>query len=164
MNRGCIRRILTAFAVVGVVGAGNASACACRLGPPCGWRLRRHGALRISRLHSTFQDATALEPGMTMASDTGERVHVERAGVVAMDLSAADAFPLFNAVGERRWVAGWALSFVHPVEPGAGEGVAFRPPRRVYERRHGSKRDTSLAQVPRRSCMWFQTTTSPWWT
>ena len=26
MNRGCIRRILTAFAVVGVVGAGNASA------------------------------------------------------------------------------------------------------------------------------------------
>ena len=43
-----------------------------------------------------------------------------------MDLSAADAFPLFNAVGERRWVAGWAPSFVHPVEPGAGEGVVFQ--------------------------------------
>ncbi len=32
-----------------------------------------------------------------MATDTGERVHVERAGMVGMVLSDAEAFPLFNA-------------------------------------------------------------------
>ena len=40
-------------------------------------------------------------------------------------LSAADAFPLFSAKGELRWVAGWNPCFVPPVEPGAGaEGSA----------------------------------------
>ena len=61
-----------------------------------------------------------------MTMTTRERVHVERAGVVAMALSAADAFPLFNAEGERRWVAGWDPRFVHRVEAGAGEGCVFQ--------------------------------------
>ena len=41
-----------------------------------------------------------------MAIDTGERVHVERTGVIPMALPFEEAFVLFNAVGERRWVAG----------------------------------------------------------
>ena len=69
---------------------------------------------------------TGSEPGATVATDTGERVHVERTGVVAMDLPSAEAFPLFSAEGERRWVAGWDPCYVHPIEPGAGEGVVFR--------------------------------------
>ena len=43
-----------------------------------------------------------------------------------MALAAVDAFPLFNAEGERRWVAGWDPRVVHPVESGAGEGVVFQ--------------------------------------
>ena len=50
-----------------------------------------------------------------MATDIGERVHVERTGVVAMDLPAAEAFPLFSAEGERRWVAGWAPCYEPPL-------------------------------------------------
>ena len=50
-----------------------------------------------------------------MATDTAERVHVERRGVVAMDLPSVEAFPLFNAEGERRWVAGWDPSFERSV-------------------------------------------------
>ena len=61
-----------------------------------------------------------------MTTDTGERVHVERAGVVGMALSAEEAFPLFSADGERWWVAGWNPRYVHPDEPGAGEGVIFQ--------------------------------------
>ena len=61
-----------------------------------------------------------------MSMDTGARVHVERAGAVSMALSAEEAFPLFSAEGERRWVAGWNPSYLHPVEPGAGEGVVFQ--------------------------------------
>ena len=61
-----------------------------------------------------------------MAIDTGERVHVERRGVVPMALPFEEAFALFNAVGERRWVAGWDPHFAHPVEPRAGEGVVFQ--------------------------------------
>ena len=61
-----------------------------------------------------------------MTNGTGGRVHVERTGVVAMALPAAQAFPLFNAEGERRWVAGWNPRIVHPVAPGAGEGAVFQ--------------------------------------
>ena len=61
-----------------------------------------------------------------MANDNGGRAHVERAGVVAMALPFAEAFPLFNAEGERRWVAGWDPRQVHPSEPGPGEGVVFQ--------------------------------------
>ena len=61
-----------------------------------------------------------------MATDIGERVHVEKAGVVAMALPATEAFPLFSAEGERQWVSGWDPCYLHPVEPGAGEGVVFQ--------------------------------------
>lgn len=61
-----------------------------------------------------------------MPIDAGKRVHVERSGVVEMALPFADAFPLFNAEGERRWVEGWDPYFVHPPEPGAGEGAVFQ--------------------------------------
>lgn len=61
-----------------------------------------------------------------MAIDTGERIHVERRGAVPMALPFEEAFALFNAVGERRWVAGWDPHFVHPALPRAGEGVVFQ--------------------------------------
>ena len=56
----------------------------------------------------------------------GTRVHVERTGTVRMALSAAEAFHLFNAEGERRWVAGWDPWYVHPAESGVGEGAVFQ--------------------------------------
>ncbi len=43
-----------------------------------------------------------------------------------MALPAAEALPLFNAEGERRWVAGWDPCYLHPVEPATGEGVVFQ--------------------------------------
>ena len=61
-----------------------------------------------------------------MPTDAGKRVHVERSGVVEMALPFAQAFPLFNAEGERRWVAGWDPHFLHPAEPGAEEGAVFQ--------------------------------------
>ena len=61
-----------------------------------------------------------------MAINTSERVHIERSGVVPMALPFAEAFPLFNAVGEQRWVAGWDPRYVYPVEACAGEGVVFQ--------------------------------------
>ena len=61
-----------------------------------------------------------------MAMDTGERVHVEKAGVVAMALSAEEAFPLFSAEGERRWVAGWDPRYPYPAQAGAMEGLVFQ--------------------------------------
>ena len=64
-----------------------------------------------------------------MANGT-DGVHVERTGAVAMALPAAQAFRLFNAEGERRWVAGWDPRYVHPVAPGAGEGVVFQTDKR----------------------------------
>ncbi len=48
-----------------------------------------------------------------MTAESGNRVHIERAGVVRMALPAADAFPLFNAEGERRWVAGWVPCYLY---------------------------------------------------
>ena len=61
-----------------------------------------------------------------MAIDTDERVHVDRRGVVPMALPFEEAFALFNAVGERRWVAGWDPRFLHPALPRAGERVVFQ--------------------------------------
>ena len=57
------------------------------------------------------------------------RAHIERAGVVRMDLPAAEAFPLFNAEGERRWVAGWEPRYLHGAGSGVGEGVVFQTAR-----------------------------------
>ena len=61
-----------------------------------------------------------------MATDTGGRVRIEKASVVGMALSAAEAFPLFSAEGERRWVARWNPRYVHSLESGAGQGVVFQ--------------------------------------
>ncbi len=74
--------------------------------------------------------ATSSEPGASMPSETGERVHVERAGVVAMALPFAEAFPLFSAEGERQWAAGWNPRYVYPGEPHAGEGLVFQTTRK----------------------------------
>ena len=79
-----------------------------------------------SGLHLHARGTTAFGEEATVGSDTGERAHVERSGVVPMALPFADAFTLFNAVGERRWVAGWDPRFVHPAEPRAAEGAVFQ--------------------------------------
>ncbi len=64
-----------------------------------------------------------------MTPESGRRVHIERAGVVRMALPAAQAFPLFNAEGERRWVAGWVPRYLHRAGSGVGEGVVFQTTR-----------------------------------
>lgn len=61
-----------------------------------------------------------------MTTGTGERAHVDRAGVVAVALPFAEAMPLFTPEGERPWAAGWDPHYVHPVSPDAGEGVVFQ--------------------------------------
>ena len=61
-----------------------------------------------------------------MTTKTGERIHVERTGAVGMLSPAWEAFLLFSAEGERRWVSGWNSFYVHPVEAGTGEGVVFQ--------------------------------------
>ncbi len=43
-----------------------------------------------------------------------------------MALPVAEAFPLFSAEGERRWVAGWDPRYVTPTEPHAREGLVFQ--------------------------------------
>ena len=61
-----------------------------------------------------------------MTTDTGERAHVDRAGVVAVALPFAEAMPLFTPEGERPWAAGWDPQYLHPVSPDAREGVVFQ--------------------------------------
>ena len=61
-----------------------------------------------------------------MTTDTSGRAYVEKAGVVPMALSVEEAFPLFNAEGEGRWVAGWNPDFLRPEEPKVGQGVVFQ--------------------------------------
>ena len=61
-----------------------------------------------------------------MTIDIDERVHIDRAGVVAVALPFADAFPLFTPEGERQWAAGWDPCYVHPIEPDTGEGVVWQ--------------------------------------
>ena len=61
-----------------------------------------------------------------MSIDTGERAHIDRAGVVSVALPFPEAFPLFTPEGERAWAAGWDPCYVHPVAPAAGEGVVFQ--------------------------------------
>ncbi|MDE2781869.1 MAG: GNAT family N-acetyltransferase [Gemmatimonadota bacterium] len=65
-----------------------------------------------------------------MTAESGNRVHIERASVVRMALPAAEAFPLFNAEGERRWVAGWVPCYLHRAGSGVGEGVVFQTTRK----------------------------------
>ena len=61
-----------------------------------------------------------------MTTDTGERAHVDRAGVVAVALPFAMAMPLFTPEGERPWAAGWDPRYLHPASPDAREGVVFQ--------------------------------------
>ncbi len=51
---------------------------------------------------------------------------VEQDGRFALDLSAAEAFPLFSPLGEMLWVPGWDPELIHP--PGATweRGLIFR--------------------------------------
>ena len=56
-------------------------------------------------------------------------------GCLDLELSPAEAFPLFTARGEERWVPGWEPVYVHPASgeleldqvwiTGAGERVAW---------------------------------------
>ena len=77
-----------------------------------------------------------------MATDTGARVHVERTGVVAMDLPCAEAFPLFSAEGERRWVAGWV-----PDHHAAMVDVHVVPEGEAHSRASVKYRMTSLSSI-----------------
>jgi len=52
--------------------------------------------------------------------------HVERTGSFTLPLARDDAFPLFSAEGERRWVPGWSPEYLHPPEPSNGAGTVFR--------------------------------------
>ena len=61
-----------------------------------------------------------------MTIDTGERVHMDRTGVVPVALPFAEAVPLFTPEGERPWAAGWDPHYVHPLGTGAGEGLVFQ--------------------------------------
>ena len=61
-----------------------------------------------------------------MTTDTGERAHVDRAGVVAVALPFAKAMALFTPEGERPWAVGWDPQYLHPASPDAGEGVVFQ--------------------------------------
>lgn len=54
------------------------------------------------------------------------RVHVDRAGGFIMALAVSDAFPLFSAEGERRWVVGWDPRYLSPNGPHAREGLVFQ--------------------------------------
>lgn len=62
-------------------------------------------------------------------TNTDERIHIKRTGTVDMALSAVEAFSLFNAEGERRWVAGWNPRYVYSDGPSVGEGVVFQTTR-----------------------------------
>ena len=85
---------------------------------------RRVAALRASAAEST-RDSTA-HPWATMTADTGKRAHIKRSGKVDMALPASEAFLLFSAQGERRWVAGWNPHYVHPVNLCVQEGIDFQ--------------------------------------
>lgn len=55
-------------------------------------------------------------------------VHVERSGVLRLDLPLAQAFPLLTPEGERLWVEGWDPEYLHPqARPDApSAGTVFR--------------------------------------
>jgi hypothetical protein len=53
-------------------------------------------------------------------------MHVERTGSFVLPLPHDDAFPLFSAEGERRWVPGWDPYYLHPATPSNEAGTVFR--------------------------------------
>lgn len=52
--------------------------------------------------------------------------HVDLEGSFTLPLPLADAFPLFTAEGERRWVPGWDPEYLHPRHPSNDAGTVFR--------------------------------------
>lgn len=54
-------------------------------------------------------------------------MHVERAGVVRLEMSPAEALPHFTPEGERAWVPGWDPEPLHAVEGSLSRaGAVFR--------------------------------------
>lgn len=61
-------------------------------------------------------------------------VHLERSGLLRLDLPLARAFALLTPEGERLWVEGWDPEYLHPREP------ADPPPAgTVFRTRHGGE-------------------------
>jgi hypothetical protein len=60
--------------------------------------------------------------------------HVERSGVLRVDLPLDRAFALLTPEGERLWVEGWDPEYLHP--PGGG---ALPAPGTLFRTRHGGE-------------------------
>jgi hypothetical protein len=55
-----------------------------------------------------------------------EPKHVSHSGTFSLPLTVSEAFPLFTAEGERRWVPGWDPVYLHPRHPSNEPGTVFR--------------------------------------
>jgi hypothetical protein len=54
-------------------------------------------------------------------------VHVERSGIVHLEMTPEEALPLFTPEGERAWVPGWEPEPLHAVEGSLSRaGAVFR--------------------------------------
>lgn len=53
-------------------------------------------------------------------------LHVTHSGMFSLPIPLAEAFPLFTAEGERRWVPGWDPVYLHPGHPSNEAGTVFR--------------------------------------
>jgi len=53
-------------------------------------------------------------------------LHVEHTGNFVLPLGVDEAFPLFSAEGERRWVPDWSPTYLHPAESSIDAGTVFR--------------------------------------
>ena len=52
-------------------------------------------------------------------------MHIERAGTFRVNQPLAQAFTFFSPEGERRWVAGWEPTYLHPPAPSTEPGTVF---------------------------------------
>jgi hypothetical protein len=52
-------------------------------------------------------------------------VHIERSGTLRVNRPLSEAFPFFSPEGERRWVAGWEPTYLHPTVASAAAGTVF---------------------------------------
>lgn len=55
-------------------------------------------------------------------------VPLSRSGGFAIPAPAAEAFPLFGPLGERRWAEGWNPTILRPLPAADVEGVVFTTP------------------------------------
>jgi len=67
-------------------------------------------------------------------ADDFKSLHVERSGVLRLDLPLARAFPFLTPEGERRWIGGWDPEYLHP-----GGRPDPPPPGTVFRTRHGGE-------------------------